>query len=41
MCENFLGGDEREREDADIEATTSYICAISKNRLVTDLQKYQ
>lgn len=40
MRGNVLGGDEREREDANIEATTSSICAFGKNRLGTDLQKH-
>lgn len=39
MRGNGLGGNEREREDANIETTTS-ICAFEKNRLVTDLQKH-
>lgn len=39
MHEKF-SGDEREREDANIEATASFICAISKNRLVTNLQSH-
>lgn len=39
MHGNGLGGNEREREDANIETTTS-ICAFEKNRLVTDLQKH-
>lgn len=36
---NVPGGNEREREDANIEATTS-ICAFGKNRIVADLQKH-
>lgn len=38
MHGNFLEGNEKEREDANIGATTSSICAFGKNRLVTDLQ---
>lgn len=40
MHGNFLGENERERGDANIEATTSSICAFGKNRLAIDLQKH-
>lgn len=40
MCGNVLGGNEREREDANIEATTFSICAVGNDRILTDLQKH-
>lgn len=40
MYGNFLGRNEREREDANIGATASSIFAFGKNRLVTNLQKH-